>query len=794
MFFRTNTRWAKLRRIFSVDAWMVKLLGLSVTRDHSARPGTVVIQIDGLSHTEFDRAIQRNEMPHLKMLLKREGYKEYRHYSGQPSSTPAVQGELFYGVKGCVPAFNFKDKITGRVFNMFNPAHALKIESRIKNKGAPLLKGGSAYGDIFTGGAREAHFCVSAIGWGPLFSAANPLAIIVFVIMHLHIIFRAGLLTVMEFVLALVDSIRGSISGKNLLHEITYIPFRVIACVIMREVIGVGAKIDIARGVPVIHMNFAGYDEQSHHRGPGSGFAHWSLRAIDSVIRIVWKAAKRSPFRDYDVIVYSDHGQEEAVYYGELYKRPVQEAINELIKAEISSDYLGPESVVSGGYLKAPVMKNGTERSRRLDIQDDIKTSKYAVITALGPVGHIYLPGKTMAKEKAQIARALATYAKIPMTLVSGRRGMVYGWNAAGKFSLPRDAVKVLGASHPFLRETARDLVELCNRKDAGDIVFCGMKPQGKTVTFYNERGSHGGPGINETSGFAIFPPDISLPAGDNIDNIGLRSAVLRSLGRGKGKASLISKIESPNKSAMKLKIMSYNVHSCKGRDGKISPERIAKVIAMHNPDIIALQEIDARNNARQAKVIARLLSMNFYYHSNVMLKSGFHGNAVLSRFDMKLRKRGPLPNLIKTRFLEQRGALWVEINAHGRKIQVFNTHLSLFAPEGMLQAKHLLGKEWLGTSKASAPLILCGDLNARVDSRIYRAFEKDFRSVRFDSTGYSHLKAFAGFFPRGRVDHIFLGKGVKSEKIETPGSGLEKIASDHLPLIAEVLVERGKL
>lgn len=793
MFFRTNTRWAKLRRFFSVDTWMVKLLGLSVTRDHSARPGTVVIQIDGLSHTEFDRAIQKNEMPHLKMLLKREGYKEYRHYSGQPSSTPAVQGEIFYGVKGCVPAFNFKDKKTGKVFNMFIPAHALAMESRLKNKGAPLLKDGSAYGDIFTGGAREAHFCVSAIGWGTLFSAANPVAILVFVIMHLHIIFRAALLTVVELALALIDSIRGYISGKNLRHEIRYIPFRVIACVIMREVIGVGAKIDIARGVPVIHMNFAGYDEQSHHRGPGSRFAHWSLRAIDSVIRIVWNAAKRSPFRDYDVVVYSDHGQEEAVYYGELNKRPVQEAINELIKAEISSDCFDPESVSNGGYLRAPVMKNSTEQSRRLDIQDDIKTSKYAVITALGPVGHIYLPGKTRAKEKAQIARAMAAYAKIPMALVSGGRGRAYGWNAEGKFSLPRDAAKVLGVNHPFLKETARDLAGLCNNKDAGDIVFCGMRPQGRTVTFYNERGSHGGPGINETSGFAIFPPDISLPAGNNIDNLGIRSAVMRSLGRGKGRESLISKIESPNKTAMKLKVMSYNVHACKGRDGKIDPERIAKVIAMHNPDIIALQEIDERDNSRQAKLIARFLSMNFYYHSSVMLKTGFHGNAVLSRFDIKLVKNGPLPNLVKTRFPQQRGALWVEINAHGRKIQVFNTRLSFFAPEGILQAKHLLGKDWLGASKASEPLILCGDFNARVNSRVYRAFEKDFSGIHFHPAGYRHQKRFPGTFPMGMVDHVFLGKGIRPEKIETPGSALEKKASDHLPLVVEVLVGRGE-
>ena len=791
MFFRVNTRWAKIRRFLSIDAWMVKLLRLSVIKEQSAKPGAVIIQIDGLSHAEFTGALQHNEMPHLKMLLKREGCKEYKHYSGQPSSTPAVQGELFYGVRTCVPAFNFKDKKTGILFNMFNPAHAVKVEKRIRNKGIPLLKGGSAYGNIFTGGADEAHFCVSAIGWKTLFSAANPVAIGIFTLMHLHIILRGAVLAAMELTLAIIDSIRGSLLGKNLFHEIKYIPLRVIACVIMREVIGVGAKIDIARGIRVIHMNFAGYDEQAHHRGPKSRFAHWSLRAIDSVIRIIWKAAKRSPLRDYDVIVYSDHGQEEAAYYGELHGRPVQEAVNEVIKTETSIDCVNTQPEPPDGYPLNQMDKGRMKKMQRVEMQENIKTSRYAAITALGPVGHIYTPAKLKMKERIKIAKSLAANAKIPMVLIRAGRGRAYVWNETGKHVLPQNAAAVLGKSHPFLKRTAKDLADLCGHKDAGDIILCGMKPDGKTVTFYNERGSHGGPGANETSGFAIFPPDISLPDTADIDNQAIRAAVFRSLNRGNGTASLISKIEAPNKRELRLKIMSYNVHSCRGRDGKVNPEQIAKVIAMHNPDIIALQEIDTRDNVEQAKIIAGLLSMNFYYHSSVMLKAGFHGNAVLSRFNMKLIKRGSLPALIRTPFLEQRGVLWVEINAHGRKIQVLNTHLSLFAPEGMMQAKYLLGKEWLGAIGALSPVILCGDFNSRINSRIYCAFEKRLSSIHFHAPDFGHLKTFPSIFPLGLVDHIFLGKGIKAETIETPRTALEKAASDHLPLIAVVKVEK---
>jgi endonuclease/exonuclease/phosphatase family metal-dependent hydrolase len=235
---------------------------------------------------------------------------------------------------------------------------------------------------------------------------------------------------------------------------------------------------------------------------------------------------------------------------------------------------------------------------------------------------------------------------------------------------------------------------------------------------------------------------------------------------------------------------MSYNVHACKGRDGKVRPYRIARVIERHNPDIIALQEIDADDTYHQAKEIANMLSLNYHYHSSVLLKTGLHGNAIFSRFNLKLVKHGSLPSLLHTPFLEKRGALWVEVNLHGRKVQVINTHLSLFPPEGRLQVKNLLGRDWLGHPACRGPVILCGDFNSLGNSRIYKAVSKDFHSIHFDVPGYRHLKTFPSFFPLGRVDHIFLGPGVKTVKIEIPKTHLERTASDHLPLIAEVRIE----
>jgi endonuclease/exonuclease/phosphatase family metal-dependent hydrolase len=190
-----------------------------------------------------------------------------------------------------------------------------------------------------------------------------------------------------------------------------------------------------------------------------------------------------------------------------------------------------------------------------------------------------------------------------------------------------------------------------------------------------------------------------------------------------------------------------------------------------------------------QSKIIAGLLSMNFYYHSSVLLKTGMHGNAILSRYRMKLKKKGALPSLVNTRLLEKRGALWVEIDVNGKKIQVINTHLSLFPRERMLQVEELLGSSWLGNPECKGAVIICGDFNSTLNSRASRAMGKKFHSIHFHAKGFSHLKTFPSFLPLGLVDHIFLSGGVKAVKIETPKTRMERRASDHLPLIAEVRI-----
>ncbi len=95
------------RKIASRNKWSMRLLGLPQSDTAEDVPGLVLIQIDGLSMTQFQKALQAGRLPFLEKQIRNGRWGCKPMYSGMPSTTPAFQGELFYGVKSCVPAFEF---------------------------------------------------------------------------------------------------------------------------------------------------------------------------------------------------------------------------------------------------------------------------------------------------------------------------------------------------------------------------------------------------------------------------------------------------------------------------------------------------------------------------------------------------------------------------------------------------------------------------------------------------------------------------------------------------------------
>lgn len=242
------------------------------------------------------------------------------------------------------------------------------------------------------------------------------------------------------------------------------------------------------------------------------------------------------------------------------------------------------------------------------------------------------------------------------------------------------------------------------------------------------------------------------------------------------------------------LRIMTYNVHSCVGLDGRVSPARIARLIAQFDPDVVALQELDVRQvrtgQVDQAHEIARDLEMDFHFHPTLHLEEGHFGNAVLSRYPMRLVKAESLPRYGLA--LEPRGALWVEIDVGGVPLQVVNTHLGLVAGERLAQIEMLLGAAWLGEAALRGPVVLCGDLNSSPRSPVYRRLVARLRDVQTGLVKHRPKRTFFSRYPLTRIDHVFVDRTIEVLKADVPRGELARRASDHLPVVVDLQLSKA--
>lgn len=235
-----------------------------------------------------------------------------------------------------------------------------------------------------------------------------------------------------------------------------------------------------------------------------------------------------------------------------------------------------------------------------------------------------------------------------------------------------------------------------------------------------------------------------------------------------------------------RLKLLTYNVHSCIGTDRRLAPERIAEVIAAETPDIIGLQELDVGRRRTggidQAHTIAEILKMQHHFHAALDVEEERYGDAILTALPAELVKAGPLPSVG-----EQRGALWIEVEVGERRLQVFNTHLGLRRIDRLRQADVLLGPEWLGNDRASGqPVVLLGDFNSIPSSPPYKRLAGGLSDVRSHMAGQLR-PTFPSRFPLLRLDHIFVSKEVAVMGVDVAATPLAKLASDHLPLLATI-------
>jgi endonuclease/exonuclease/phosphatase family metal-dependent hydrolase len=235
------------------------------------------------------------------------------------------------------------------------------------------------------------------------------------------------------------------------------------------------------------------------------------------------------------------------------------------------------------------------------------------------------------------------------------------------------------------------------------------------------------------------------------------------------------------------LRVATYNIHRCRGLDGRTSPSRIADVIRTIDPDIIALQEVVGASprSAGHAEELGAQLGMGWVMAPARHLRHALFGNAVLSRLPILHHVQYDL----SWKTCEPRCCQRVDIAVGSHTLHLYNVHLGTAYLERRYQASRLVS--FVHDRRVGQPKIVLGDFNEWM-----RGLATQMLSQRLNSIDLrAHLRrrrTYPGVFPLLHLDHIYYEGKVEVARLELPRTRLALLASDHLPLVAELTVEFG--
>ena len=227
------------------------------------------------------------------------------------------------------------------------------------------------------------------------------------------------------------------------------------------------------------------------------------------------------------------------------------------------------------------------------------------------------------------------------------------------------------------------------------------------------------------------------------------------------------------------MRVASYNIHKCRGADGRVRPDRIVAVIGEMAADLVALQEVDGRFGRRggllDPAAIRRETGMHLLVQSDAPDHHGWHGNALLVRQEPKIYRRARL----KLPGFEPRGAIVAQLDLGEGEFRVIAAHLGLLRRSRMDQALALLE-----AFRELPPMrtILLGDLNE------WRRDRRSALEILEPTFGPApKILSFPSRRPVFPLDCIFGWPAGLISEVAAHDTPLARKASDHLPLTAKL-------
>jgi endonuclease/exonuclease/phosphatase family metal-dependent hydrolase len=237
------------------------------------------------------------------------------------------------------------------------------------------------------------------------------------------------------------------------------------------------------------------------------------------------------------------------------------------------------------------------------------------------------------------------------------------------------------------------------------------------------------------------------------------------------------------------LKVMSYNIRIASPPStqwGGTDLAAIAKVIKANDPDLVALQEVDAftersGKTVDQAKELGAMTGLHYFFAKAVDRSGGDYGVAVLSRYPIVESQAYRLPPHEGSEG-EVRGLAFIVVKPFGdnKKVGFISTHLDHMSDaDRTLQAEKVLE---ITEKHKKLPIIFGADLNMQPTNKVMEVIKRKY---------FMHCTDCPLTFPqvdaKVTIDYLLTNKKAnKAFKVENYRTIEEPYASDHHPLMAD--------
>jgi hypothetical protein len=502
------------------------------------RAGLIVVQIDGMSESVLSDLLSSGHMPTLARLISSGELTLDRWVPLLPPCTPASQAGILHGRNPGIPGFRWYEKETNRLFVSNHATDAAEIEERLSGGDGILSDSGVSVGNLLAGDAAYSHLTMATIQGrakvdGPPERRIYPIDPLI----YLRCIFGMIAELVQEMRQAKrqrADDVRPRMRrGWRYALErcVTNVPLRILSTAVVIH--------EMKRGRPLIYVDFTGYDEISHHCGPGRPDTYGAAEKIDRSIADILRAASQAQ-RHYQLVVLSDHGQALGPTFRQRYGVTLVRLIARLTgggtpmdgatePAEYTEGFqrigyhvLGPR--LASGLQGLLERRPGTTHHRASRLADSRGAPVAAptdaqvanvVVCASGNLGLVYFTAVKERMDREEIERefpgliqALIDHPGIGVVVLRSDEGLVAIGERGTTFledglTTGTDPLAIYG---PHAAEGLRGVAGFDN---SGDMILIGpYDPTTHEVVSFEELvGSHGGLGGPQNEAFIAHPP-----------------------------------------------------------------------------------------------------------------------------------------------------------------------------------------------------------------------------------------------------------------------------------------------